>query len=255
MAERKKPAARRGAAATGKGKAKPKAKTKTQLSAAAKRREAAIRKEQRRRDSEMALAKDGLTKDPEAKGAAKTLENAELYKAVFVDWSRGLSYDQLVEEHGLSIRRCQQIVQELRDARINVLGLSDPMFGLRQAHSIVLHWITAISDYAKLAKSASQDSVKLGAMRDRDRALEQFTGVLQELGVLPKHLGTLRVQEDFIGVMETLLDKMDELEIPHDVQRQLVEAVELRVVKRREGKLALATGGGDVIDADSVVAA
>lgn len=239
MSDRKTTAARGGAKAPVKRKAKT-----AKRSTAARRREA----ERKRLEREMDLARDGLT------GAAKTVENADLYRQIYMDWARGMTYADLAERHGLGMRRCQQIVGELRASRLDVFGVSDPLFGFQQAQNLVLHWTTAISDYAKLAVEAKQDSVRLGAMRDRDRALQQFTQTLQELGWLPRNLGTLRFQADAIQMVETLLDVLEENKVPEQVIRLAVEAMELRVQKDR-GKLRLDMRSGAIDTTGSEVAA
>jgi hypothetical protein len=234
---RKSTAQQAGKPTTAKKAAKPKPGAKSK-SAAVRRQRAAERKEQKRLEEELGAARDGLTT-----GAAKTIEHADLYRAIYVDWAEGYDYGALAEKHGLGIRRCQQIVSELRRSRLSVLRIDDPLFGLETAQDLILRWSHAISGYAKLARDTTNDNVKLGAMRDRDRAMQQFAELLQELGLLPKQLGTLRVVEDWMGLIDTLLEKMDELGIPVDVQRELVAAVEVRVEEREKGgRLQLAQG-------------
>lgn len=259
MAERKARAESARGSSTGKGKAKPKGKggvtpkvkpSKSKADQAAQRkRRAAERKakaEADRRAGEMALAKDGLVEEPKP-GAVITLERASTYLEVFKDWCKGLTGEALASKHGLGIRRCEQIVAELRDARVQALQINDPLFGLRLAHDLLIHYRAAISEYAQLAESAgTQASVKIAALRERDRAQEAFKLLAQELGLVPKHLGTLRVQEDFLALVDALLDQMDEEGLALDVQRRMIEAVEMRATTGGDGKLRIAASSGDV---------
>lgn len=234
MAEGKKAAPSRG---TRKQAKKP--MTAVQKQAAAKRqralREREARKEEARLAGELELARDGLAEATTP--AARTVENATLYLSIYADWGRGYSYDALSAEHGLGVRRCKQIVHELRGVRLSALAVHDPLFGLRTAEDLVLHWSTAISEYAKLSKSKNE-GIALGAMRDRDRAMTQFTSLMQELGLLPKHLGTLRFQRDAIELADTLITVMEERGVSQDVIAAVVESIDMQVRGDR-GRLEL----------------
>jgi hypothetical protein len=76
--------------------------------------------------------------------------------------------------------------------------------------------------------------------------LTAFTGLVQELGWLPKHLGTLNTMMDALQMAEVLLDVMEERGVDPAVQEAVVTAIELRVV-RREGRLRVAGVGPDLM--------
>jgi hypothetical protein len=243
---RKGPAGKRG----GRRKANPDAERR-RLEAIERRRAAAEAKRKAREDEADSEALE-MARSGELTGAAVVIERAELYMQVFADWGAGMDFPTLAKRHNMSQRNVQRVVSELRGQRLNVMRLGDPLVGLRIAQDLVMRWSAAISQYANLAAETDHDGVRLGALRRRDEALESFTQLMQELGYLPKHLGTLRVQEDFLGLMDTLLDKMDQLGVDMEVQRALVEAVELRATPQR-GSSRLALGvGADVIDGDGV---
>lgn len=184
----------------------------------------------------------------ELTGAAGTVQRAEMYMQMFVDWGSGMDLPTIAKRHGIGLRRAETVISELRSQRLNAMRLGDPLVGLRIAQDLVMRWSSAISEYAKLAAETDHDGVRLGALRRRDEALESFTQLLQELGYLPRHLGTLSVQSDFLALIDTLLDKMDEMGVDHDVQRALVESVELRAVQQ-PGSSRLALGlDDDVIE-------
>lgn len=237
----KKPPARKGA--------------RPNISAASRKREADARKrrtaekkrvaEEKRLAGELDLARDGVT------AAQKTIESAEVYLAIFKDWTRGFDYAALSATHGLGIRRCKQIVTELRGSRLKVMQVNDPMFGLRTAQDMVLHWTTAISDYAELAGNTSNEHIKLGAMRDRDRAMGQFLSLMQELGLLPKHLGTLKVQADLVAFADAMLDALEAADVDEQVISSVIELMDLRVRSTTQG-LVLDLGAGAFGDDDAI---
>jgi hypothetical protein len=252
-------------AATGFG-APAKAKRKhTQAQLKARRERAAAQRKAKAEEAEnarrAALSPAELIAEDEAaeelRGAAKTIVTAELYKAVMRDWTRGMSEGKLSEKHGLSPRRVRQIVDELRGTELTRLGVGDPLFSVKFAQRLVLQRSAAVSQYAELAEDApeSQPQVKLGYLRLRDQALDAFTALVQELGWLPRHLGTLNTMMDAMQMAEAMLEVMDREGVAIDVQRAIVEAIELRVVRRGPG-LALAGVGpvmdGTAIDVDEV---
>lgn len=241
-----------GAASKGTAKAKAKAPAKRSKQGSANRKtEAAKRKarreqlaEEKRLAGEMDLAKQGLT------GAARTIENARLYVELYTDWAFGMSYMMLAEKHKLGVRRCEQIVQAMRGTGLADIQMDDPLFGLREAQDLLILRKTAISEYAKLARETQNENIRLGAMRDRDRAAGEYLSMLQELGIVPKHLGILSQQTDFLALVDALLDGMEEEGIPVDVQRRMVERVELRSVVS-QGRVQVQLGAGEVVDAEA----
>lgn len=253
MAERKKQSA--GATPN------PGPKSKRKMTAKQRRESAAAA---RKRRSEAAAAKReqaALQADPaaaivawEAKGAAKTVENAEMYKSLMRDWARGYDLAGLAEKYLITTARVSQIVESLKGTHLTRLGVGDPMFGVKFAQDLIARHAAAVSEYTKLADDApeSQIGVKLGALKRRDEALDRFTNLVQELGWLPRHLGTLNVQMDALAMAEVLVEKLTEHGIADAIVDDIVGAIELRV-SRQGGQLALAPAGVvDVVDAEEV---
>jgi hypothetical protein len=226
------------------------------LSAAEKRRRAAerrrLRAEMAETERRAALSASELIAEDEAgqaKGAARTLVNAELYRTVYREWAEGMSYEDLSERHGLSRRRISEVVEDLKGARLVSLGVGDPLFSVKMAQQLVLQRSAAVSQYTRLAAEVTEASmahVKLGSLKQRDAALSAFVELIQELGWLPRHLGSINVQMDALQMAEVLLEVFDAHSVPMDVQQAVVEAIELRVIKRGD-RLALAGVGPEML--------
>lgn len=184
-----------------------------------------------------------------ATGAAKTILNAALYRKVFRMWTQGWAIADLADEHGLSERRVGQIVDDLRGSALTRLGVGDTLFSVKFAQRLVLQRSAAVAQYARMAEKLGDDlnvaHIKLGYLKQRDEALSKFTELVQELGWLPKHLGTINTQMDALQMAEVLLEVMDQQGISIEVQQIVVESIELRVVRRGPG-LALAGVGPDL---------
>lgn len=204
-----------------------------------------------------ALSPAELIAEDEAKeeltGAAATVVHAELYKKVMQEWTEGFSEAQLAARNGISERRVRQIVDELRGTHLTRLGVGDPLFSVKFAQRLVLQRSAAVSQYAVLAdevKDPKLAHIKLGYLKQRDAALDAFTALVQELGWLPRHLGTLNTMMDAMQMAEAMLEVMDREGVSISVQRSIVEAIELKVVRRGPG-LALA-GVGPVMEGSAV---
>lgn len=237
------------------GGAKGTGNVKRETAAAKRKRLAAARKAQHDLESDPAAAVEALS------GAAKTVETAELYMDLFSSWLRGMTPDALSAKHGLSIRRINEVIASLRQHRLTTTALNNPLYGSQLARDLVLRHQARVSEYAELADKVTDEKlmhVKLGFLKRRDESLDEFRDLMQELGYLPKHLGTLRVQEDFMGMVDELLEGMQELGVDEQVQRALVERVELRVQRQRDGRLRLAEGSpidAEVVSEEEVQAA
>jgi hypothetical protein len=245
MAERKGPArsagGSRGTASKAKTKAAPKAKTAAKTKAKGK---APVKRQRAKRPSK---ATKRAAETGQAVGAGRTVKQAATYAKVWADWAQGMDWATIAARNKLGERRCEQIVDEMRASRIAGLRIKDPLGALRIAEDLLLQRQAAVSQYAVEAANTpdAERAVRLGFLKRRDEALGSLIQLLQELDVLPKHLGTLRVQEDFLTLVDALLDKMDELGLALDVQRALVEAVELRVASGADGRLRIAAGSAD----------
>ena len=241
---------RGGTPAKSKGAKSPKTRPTKAMPAAEKRKRAAERRKAATEAKRVAaLSPAELVAEEETQreksGPEQTIERAQTYKAIMRDYARGYSYPALSERHSVSERRAREVVEALRGSELSRLGLDDPLFGVKFAQDLVMRRAASISEYTELADACTtkgQEHIRLGFLKQRDAAVSAFTELVQELGWLPRHLGTLNVQMDALQMAEALLDVMDAHDVPEHVQRAAVEAIELRVVKRGD-RLALASGG------------
>jgi hypothetical protein len=232
-----------------------KAGGRRKLSDAEKRRRAAARKAQREEAAEQArreaLRPLELAAEDERrtlKGAARTSVSGRLYDKIFREWTEGMSIMDLSERHGLSRRRIQEVVDDYKTAGLAAIGVGDTLFSVKQAQQLVLQRSAAVSQYTRLAAEVTEPamaSVKLGYLKQRDAALTAYVELLQELHWLPRHLGTINVQMDALQMAEVMLEVMDQQGVDLDTQRVIVEAIELRVIRRGD-RLALAGVGPDL---------
>jgi hypothetical protein len=113
-----------------------------------------------------------------------------------------------------------------------------------------------VSQYARLAEEVPDDPnmlhLRLGFLKQRDAALTAFTELVQELGWLPRNLGTLNVQMDAMQMAEVLVEKLVEHGVGDAIVDDIVQAIELRVARTEAGRLALAPVGPHVIDVEEV---
>jgi hypothetical protein len=201
------------------------------------------------------VAEDDAQRE-KAKGAARTIVNGEVYKRIMRQWTLGMSYEDLADLHGLTTHRIEQIVSDLRDSHLTRLGLDDPMFSVKFAQRLVVQRSAAVSQYARLAEEVPDDPnmlhLRLGFLKQRDAALSAFTELVQELGWLPRNLGTLNVQMDAMQMAEVLVEKLVEHGVGDAIVDDIVQAIELRVARTDAGRLALAPVGPHVIDVEEV---
>lgn len=238
------------------------AKPTRKLTAAEKRKRAAERRKAKAEQARLArMTPSELVAEEEADRERRnpienTLERARTYRELMRDWARGYDYASLGRKYELGDRRVREIVESLRGSHLSRLGLDDPMFGVKFGQDLVARKAAAVAEYTELADACTgpnQEHIRLGYLKQRDAAVDRFTELVQEMGWLPKHLGTLNVQMDALAMAEVLVDKLVEHGIADAIVEDIVAAIELRIV-RRQGQLALAPAGPgvEIVDAEVV---
>jgi hypothetical protein len=176
--------------------------------------------------------------------AATTLKRAELYRKLYAQSLKGRDPQSLGAEHDLSPRRVSEILDELRAARIDLLKLDDPWRSHRFAEELLLWRLGVIDDAAVMqaeAEAAGNQSVALGALKLRVRALTELWELLAETGLLTK-LSNLRGEADAGRLVDTILRVFAENGVPDEVGRAISDALEVDVRPRPEGGLELRAG-------------
>jgi hypothetical protein len=138
--------------------------------------------------------------------------------------ARGLGWAEISARFGLSDRQARRVVAEYRESRPHLHEL-DPIEIIEEA---LLQHDAAIEDLALLAQTTSHDGTKLGAIKGRLEALRAKLELMAAVGVLPRDLRRLQIEVDIRHVAQAILDVFAAYDVPHEVQRAVVEAVESR---------------------------
>ncbi|HTE60659.1 MAG TPA: hypothetical protein VK631_09945 [Solirubrobacteraceae bacterium] len=164
-------------------------------------------------------------------------------RAVWLDWLDGLQMPAIAAREKLSVPTVERIVAAYRSAGARVRpGIAEQLL---MAHDLVEKHARLIERFELLACDPSaqkQPQVVLAALKAKSDALERWKNLVQELGWLPKNLGTLKFQMDAVSMADALIDVMDERGVPEDVQREMIEAIEMRVSRREDGRLTVDLG-------------
>jgi hypothetical protein len=97
--------------------------------------------------------------------------------------ARGKSWPSIALEHSLSVRRCQQIVEQWREDGLAASRTIDP---LRETHDLLDLLAQAVDDYATLEQRTKHDAVQLGARKQKLEAAFARFDLLQLLGLIPR---------------------------------------------------------------------
>lgn len=135
---------------------------------------------------------------------------------------RGLGWAQIARTYGLTVRRVQQIFAAWRQEN-KTLRHQDP---LDIVDELLEQYQGAAEELALVAVNADNTSARVGAIRARMEAMKNIAELLQAVGVLPKDLGTLRVEMDVRYVAETILRVFDEEDVPERVQQRILQVLE-----------------------------
>ena len=117
------------------------------------------------------------------------------------DRARGLKWSTVAARHGLTERRCQEIVKEQRGARPGLVE-RDPVAEVEEALD---QYEDLIEQFALLAETSSHDGVKLGALKAQLRALAERLNLMRAVGVLPADLGLIDTEVNFRRTTEVFL--------------------------------------------------
>jgi hypothetical protein len=135
--------------------------------------------------------------------------------------ARGIGWDNIAETFGVDESYARRIFKEYRDTQPRLKDV-DPVDVIEE---MIIQYRAAAEELAMIAASTKQDSVKVGAIRERLRVMEQTTQLMQATGVLPNDLGTLRVEIDLRVMSERILRVFEEFGIGDDVQEAVIAAV------------------------------
>ncbi len=149
-------------------------------------------------------------------------EQADRNDQIAAARARGISYTQLARTYGLSKQRVQQIHHEYR--------AENPTIRQQTAVAIVddlLEGYAAdIEELALLSATTQSDSVRVGAINARMAARNKTTDLLQEMGVLPRDLGQIRVEMDARVTAKRVINILKQNKVPGEVRDALLLAMQ-----------------------------
>ena len=151
-----------------------------------------------------------------------TTERAARNGHVVRDRARGMSWPSIAAKYELTERQCRRIVSEFRESEPSLCE-TDPV----EAVEDMLHaYDAAISELVELADRTRNDSVALGAIRERLRAVESKFTLMRAVGVLPHDLHGLPVQLEALEVGRLIVDVLDRNDVAEPVMDEILAVVE-----------------------------
>lgn len=147
-----------------------------------------------------------LELEPQPKGVNDAAAQYERNMKIIRARIRRTSWPKIAAEHGLTVRRCQQIFKAwgegnhtLRHAK--PLEIVDEMLNGLQA---------ILEDLGETAqKDGVQDSVRVGALNSMRQTWREIAELLQAVNVLPRDLGTIHHTHDIEVFSERVLNALD----------------------------------------------
>jgi hypothetical protein len=141
--------------------------------------------------------------------------------------ARGLSWTEISRRFNITDRQCRRVVAEYRESGPRLHQI-DPIETIEDALD---HYDSVIEDMAILAESTSHDGTKLGALKGRLEAVRGKLDLMEAVGILPRDLGRLRFEIDVRRFAASVLDVFAQHDVPHGVQKAVIEAIESRQPK------------------------
>ena len=153
---------------------------------------------------------------PVMSSLARVERNAEVVR----DRARGFGWPKVAERNGLSERQCRRICEEWRESRPRA-HQEDP---LELFEELLDAYNAGIEDLALVLEEASQDAVKVGAIKARLALIEDKAKLFQAVGILPD-LGKLGEERDLRVLADTVWDVMDRHGVPEEARRDLAATI------------------------------
>ena len=161
------------------------------------------------------------------KSGVKVWERVERNLAIVERRMRGDRWEDIANDHGVTIRRCKQIVEAYR-ASNPTLRHHDPVEVVDELLEGYAADIRALNETYDKANLANNVSGAVGAVNARMNARERIAELLQAIGVLPHDLGTMHLIIEGRVVAEKVFAVLERYELPEaifaDLEQALAEA-------------------------------
>jgi hypothetical protein len=150
--------------------------------------------------------------------------------------SKGRSWAGVCEDSGLSLGQVKRVWKKFVDEGKLEVQTEDPI-------AVVFEQITRydvmIEELADLSKNSDNDSARVGAIRARAQVMREQIELLQAVGLVPKQLGSLKIELENRYVVQQLMVFVDKY-----VPGEKIEEAEgelLKLFRRAQTPQQLAT--------------
>jgi len=157
---------------------------------------------------------------PPAAPVLSSLARVERNAEVVRDRARGFGWTRVAERHDLSERQCRRICEEWRESRPREHD-QDPLDIFEE---LLESYNSGIEDLALVLEEASQDAVKVGAIKARLALIEDKAKLFQAVGILPD-LGKLGEERDLRVLADTVWDVMDRHGVSEEARKDLAATI------------------------------
>jgi hypothetical protein len=161
--------------------------------------------------------------------------------AIAHDRARGWTWQSIAARHQVSARMAQKVWREALD-RSWVEEPADPADALAE----MLAQVDAlVEDFAELAETTRNDSVKLGALKMRLNAIATKLGLMRMCGVLPREIHWLSHEVDTEATRRAILSVFERHQLPeraiHELQEAFAHGFRQKVANLRFAQTGVAT--------------
>lgn len=157
------------------------------------------------------------------RGPHGTAEEREVRnQQIIVDWLRGMDYPALSAKWNLSERQLKEIIARFREHHKPVHEGADP---IDIVYTMLDRYSAWISQLAVIADEADADSARVGAVNAQMSAQNKSAELMQATGLLPKNLGTLRLELDVRLLTQKLIKVLNDHEAPIELKEAIVEVL------------------------------
>lgn len=142
---------------------------------------------------------------------------------IVVDRVRGRGWRWLAEKYDLSERGCQDAFERWREHNDHKFEKVD---AISVVHSMLDTYMALGEQAAEIAADADADNNKLGALNTQMSAMTKAAELCQATGILPKNLGTLKMEIDARVLAQKLVRVFDEHDVEPEVKRAVIAVLE-----------------------------
>ena len=134
-------------------------------------------------------------------------ELEERNEKLITDRARGQSWSHLSSQYGLGVARCKEIYEGWRKQNPTTYRGRPAIEVVQQSLERLEAWIEQLADLASVTEG---DMVKIAAINAQADKLQRATALMQETGILPKDLGTLRIEIDVQVLTDRLMRALND---------------------------------------------